>query len=427
MLSESTIEKLSILADAAKYDVSCASSGSNRSAKPGMVGSTALPGICHSFAADGRCISLLKVLLTNACIYDCAYCLNRSSNGDVKRATFSPEEVVALTMNFYRRNYIEGLFLSSGIIKSPDYTMEQLVAVVKTLRTQERFNGYIHLKGIPGADAALIEEAGKFVDRMSINIELPTTKSLRLLAPEKHRQSMIQPIQLIKEKISEYDAMRRGRAKAPDFVPAGQSTQMIIGATPEPDYSILKISEALYNRMSLKRVYYSGYMPVGKRSIVPQGHDVILRREHRIYQADWLMRFYGFEADEILTPDQPNFDMEMDPKCAWALRNMHLFPVDIHRAPYHMLLRIPGVGVRSAQRIVKARRFGVISLEALKKMGVVLKRAKHFITIDGRPAGTVDMNPAFIRPLLLDAPKPTSLFDLYPGVFDAPPQLEMPR
>lgn len=413
-------EKLSILADAAKYDVSCSSSGSARSGNKSLLGNTSLPGICHSYSDDGRCISLLKILFTNKCIYDCAYCINRCSNNDMPRAEFTPDEVVDLTIGFYRRNYIEGLFLSSGVIRNPNYTMELLLMVVKKLR-MARFNGYIHLKGIPGADHKLIEEAGKFVDRMSINIELPTTQSLRLLAPEKKRTDMIAPMGFIKEKMSEYKALGRQFKNAPTFVPAGQSTQLIVGATSDPDYKIIKISEALYKRMDLKRVYYSSYVPVGRTSLVSGPCIDLLKREHRIYQADWLLRFYGFTADEILTPDVPNLDMDVDPKCQWALRNLHLFPMDVNKVSFLELLRIPGVGNVSARRIMASRRFGPLSFDALKKMGVVMKRAKYFITCSGKPFGASDMDPFRLKQFMLDAPKPLntqmSLYELYPGQF----------
>ncbi|HAS72789.1 MAG TPA: putative DNA modification/repair radical SAM protein, partial [Clostridiales bacterium UBA8960] len=369
------LDKLKILADAAKYDVSCSSSGSDRKGSKAMLGNTALPGVCHSFAEDGRCISLLKILYTNKCIYDCAYCLNRSSNTEISRAEFTPDELVDITISFYRRNYIEGLFLSSGVVKNPNYTMEMLIRVVKRLRTEERFNGYIHLKGIPGADATLIETAGRYVDRMSINIELPTTRSLRLLAPEKSRSDMIAPMGMIKERISEYKALSQRFKNTPTFVPAGQSTQLIVGATDDVDLKIIKISEALYNRMSLKRVYYSAYIPVGKHEIASQNQLGLLKREHRIYQADWLMRFYGFKADEILTVSEPNLDLEIDPKAQWALRNLHLFPVEVNKVSFMELLRVPGIGNITARRIVASRKFGLLSYDALAKMGVVLKRA----------------------------------------------------
>jgi len=415
------LDKLTILADAAKYDVSCSSSGSDRKAVKGMLGNAAPPGICHSFSEDGRCISLLKILFTNKCIYDCAYCVNRASNGDMPRAEFTPDEVVAITINFYRRNYIEGLFLSSGVVKNPNHTMELLVDVVKKLREVERFNGYIHLKGIPGADQRLIDKAGRYVDRMSINIELPTTQSLRLLAPEKSRSEMIAPMGYIKEQIAEYKALSKRFQNTPSFVPAGQSTQLIVGATQEVDLKIIKISEALYNRMALKRVYYSAYVPVGKTEIATPNQLNLLRREHRIYQADWLLRFYGFKADEILTREEPNLDMEVDPKCQWALRNMHLFPMEINRVPFEALLRIPGIGNITARRIMASRRFGPLNFDSLIKMGVVMKRAKYFITCSGQVFGGIDLEPMKLKQQLIDAPKSQtsqmSMFELYPGQF----------
>ena len=413
------LEKLRVLADAAKYDVSCSSSGSNRPGNGKTLGNAALPGICHSFADDGRCISLLKILFTNKCIYDCAYCVNRRTNDAIERAEFTPDELVDLMIQFYRRNYIEGLFLSSGVVRSPNHTMELLIQVVKRLRNVEKFNGYIHLKGIPGADPHLIEEAGKFVDRLSVNIELPTAGSLRLLAPEKKRIDMIQPMQLIKEKSEEYTALKRQFSSAPLFVPAGQTTQLIIGATAEPDYSILKISEAFYNRLAMKRVYYSAYVPVGNVPMTLYDRGLTLQREHRIYQADWLLRFYGFKADEIVSKDAPNLDLAVDPKCHWALRHLAYFPVEVMKADLSMLLRVPGIGNVSARRIIKARRFGKLSYDSLKQLGVVLKRARYFITCSGKAYDTIDLDPSVLRPKLLDAPKQqqVTLFDLYPNVF----------
>lgn len=413
-----TLEKLKILADAAKYDVSCSSSGSNRSAKKGGLGNTALPGICHSWGDDGRCISLFKILLTNHCIYDCAYCQNRSSNMEVQRVAFTVDEVVNLTIQFYRRNYIEGLFLSSGIIKDPNHTMSLLVQVVKRLRTEEHFNGYIHLKGIPGADPWLIEEAGRHVDRLSINIELPTSKSLRLLAPDKDRKAMIEPMQFIREKHELYQVEKKIFRNTPEFVPAGQTTQLIVGASNEPDYQLLKISEAFYDKLKMKRVYYSAYMPVGNLPAVVEDTAMSLRREHRIYQADWLLRFYGFKAAEVLNESRPNLDMEVDPKCQWALANMQFFPVDVMKAPMHVLLRVPGIGHISARRIVQSRRFGNLDLEALKKLGVVVKRAKFFILIGGKSQGQIDQNPFQLRNLLLDSKSPQiNLFEAYPTLW----------
>lgn len=415
------LEKLKILADAAKYDVSCSSSGSERKGGKNMLGNTALPGICHSFAEDGRCISLLKILYTNKCIYDCSYCVNRSSNTEMPRAEFTPEEVVDITISFYRRNYIEGLFLSSGVVRNPNYTMEMLIRIVKRLREVEKFNGYIHLKGIPSADHMLIHQAGQYVDRMSINIELPTTQSLRLLAPEKSRTDMIAPMSFIKEKMTEYKTLGKRIKNTPEFVPAGQSTQLIVGADREPDLKIIKISEAFYKRLSLKRVYYSAYVPVGKSAIVASDHRDLLKREHRIYQADWLLRFYGFSADEILTREDPNLDMEVDPKCQWALRNMHLFPMEVNKVSFEELLRIPGIGNITARRIMASRRFGALSFDALIKIGVVMKRAKYFVTCGGKYYGGSNIDPTFLKIQLLDAPKifsnQLSMMDMFPEQF----------
>lgn len=411
-------EKLKILADAAKYDVSCSSSGTDRSGIKGQLGSAAQAGICHSWSEDGRCISLLKILMTNVCVYDCAYCVNRKSN-DIPRAAFTPEEVVSLTMNFYRRNYIEGLFLSSGILISPNETMTRLVDVVKKLRTVERFNGYIHLKGIPGADQALVEEAGKYVDRMSYNIELPTSSGLRLLAPEKDRKQIILPMQQLQKQITQFRDHRKRFQHTPKFVPAGQSTQMIIGATRETDFQVLKISEAMYERVGMKRVYYSAFVPGSNHPAVAHVGKPPLNREHRMYQADWLLRFYGFKADEILNEKDNTLDLSLDPKAQWALRHMHLFPVEVNKAPREMLLRIPGVGPTSVNRILRARKFSMLDFEDLKGMGIVLKRAKYFITCKGKYQGMGDVEPLTLRQKLLEPPKPEqiNLFQLHPEVF----------
>jgi putative DNA modification/repair radical SAM protein len=338
----------------------------------------------------------------------------------VPRAAFTPEEVVSLTINFYRRNYIEGLFLSSGIERSPDYTMQQLIAVIKKLRTQEGFNGYIHLKGIPGADEALVHEAGLYADRMSYNLELPTTRGLRLLAPEKERKRIIVPMQQVRDQTLAYRDMKKHVPSTPSFIPAGQSTQMIVGATDETDYHIIKIAEAMYDRLSLKRVYYSAFVPGSTHPAVMDRGRPPLNREHRIYQADWLLRFYGFKADEILTPEQPELDLLIDPKCQWALNHMAYFPMEVNRVSYAALLRIPGIGVTSARRIVNARRFAALSFEDLKGMGVVLKRAKYFITCKGQYQGEGDIEPVYLRRKLLEPPKPEqlSLFQTYPEVFD---------
>jgi putative DNA modification/repair radical SAM protein len=342
-------------------------------------------GICHSFAADGRCISLLKVLMTNACVYDCAYCINRKSN-PVRRAAFTPEEIADLTMQFYRRNYIEGLFLSSGIMRNPDYTTEQLIAALELLRNVYHFNGYIHVKAIPGADDALLSRLGLLADRMSVNIELPSQESLGILAPDKSKISILKPMGLIKDRITENSSDIVKYNHAPRFAPAGQSTQMIVGASPDTDYQILNLTEGLYRKYALKRVFFSAYTPVIEDSLLPSlDTKPPLLREHRLYQADWLLRFYGFQASELLDEAVPNFNPLLDPKCSWAVNHREQFPVEINRAPYEMLLRVPGIGVRSAQRIVKARRAGTLDFQALKKLGVVLKRAQFFITCKGRP------------------------------------------
>lgn len=377
-------EKLGILADAAKYDVACTSSGVDRQTAPGGIGNAVAAGICHSFAADGRCISLLKVLMTNACIYDCQYCINRRSN-DIPRATLTPQELAELTMGFYRRNYIEGLFLSSGVLKNPDYTTEQLIATLRLLREQYRFSGYIHVKAIPGADRQLLEQLGQLADRMSVNIELPSQSSLQLLAPDKSKQAILAPMGYIGSRIQESCTDLVKYRHAPKFVPAGQSTQMIIGATPDTDFRILHLTEALYQRYRLKRVFFSAYLPVGKNPLLPAlGTKPPLLREHRLYQADWLLRFYGFSASELLDEEHPSFNPWLDPKCSWALNHRERFPVDVNRAPYAELLRVPGIGVTSAKRILTARRTSSLDLAGLKKLGVVLKRAQYFITCSGQ-------------------------------------------
>lgn len=380
----SLMDKLGILTDAAKYDVACTSSGVERKGRPGSVGNCISAGICHSFAGDGRCISLLKILFTNECIYDCRYCQNRCSN-DVPRATFTPEEVCTLTMEFYRRNYIEGLFLSSGIIQSPTFTMELLYRTLWLLRNRYRFNGYIHVKAIPGADAELIRQTGFLADRMSVNLELPTAEGLRSLAPNKHRKNILTPMRQIQNGIHENQNDIVLYRNAPKFVTGGQATQMIIGATPENDYQLLNVAESLYRKFELKRVFYSAFVNVNEDSTLPATvSGPPLLREHRLYQADWLLRFYGFQASELLDEKRPFFNVMLDPKEDWAVRHLEFFPVEINRAPYQELLRVPGVGVKSAQRIVAARRSARLTFADLKKLGVVLKRALFFVTCNGK-------------------------------------------
>ncbi len=380
----SIMEKLGILTDAAKYDVACTSSGVERKGDGRSMGNCVQAGICHSFAADGRCISLLKILLTNECIYDCKYCQNRCSN-DVPRATFTPEEVCTLTMEFYRRNYIEGLFLSSGVLQSPGFTMELIYRTIWLLRNRYHFNGYIHVKGIPGADGELIRKVGFLVDRMSINLELPTAEGLRELAPNKHRKTILGPMRQIQNGIQSNKEELVVYRHAPKFVSGGQSTQMIIGATPESDYQIMQVAQGLYQRFDLKRVFYSAFVNVNEDKSLPMlpGGPPLLR-EHRLYQADWLLRFYGFQAEELLDEKRPFFNVLLDPKEDWAVRHLEQFPVEINRASYQMLLRVPGIGVKSARRIVAARRSTNLRFEDLKKIGVVLKRAIYFITCNGR-------------------------------------------
>jgi putative DNA modification/repair radical SAM protein len=398
-------EKLRILTGAAKYDVSCSSSSSNRSSKKGNIGSVAPSGICHSFTPDGRCISLLKILLTNYCIYDCSYCINRRSN-DIERASFTADEVVNITMNFYRRNYIEGLFLSSSIIKSANFTMELLTTVAHKLRNEHNFRGYIHLKAIPGADEDLIKKAGSLVDRMSVNIELPSSKSLKLLAPEKNKDDILKPMLNIKNNIITNKYERRKYKNSPIFVPGGQSTQLIVGATKESDLNILNLTENLYNKFDLRRVYYSAYIPVNSGTNLPDLKNPPTLREHRLYQGDWLLRVYGFKADELLNEKNPNFDINFDPKTTYALNNIHLFPVEINKASYNTLIRIPGIGIRGAQKIVSARRINSLDFFDLKKLGIVIKRAQYFITCKGKYYGTVAFDDMRIRKAL------TPKFDL---------------
>ena len=375
--------KLMILADAAKYDVACTSSGVSRSSGGTGLGNSRACGICHSFASDGRCISLLKILLTNDCIYDCKYCKNRVSN-DVPRATFTPEEICRLTIGFYRRNYIEGLFLSSGVIKNPHYTMELILETVRLLREKYDFKGYIHVKSIPGADEDLILRTGYYADRMSCNLELPTAEGLKKLAPNKTRQLILQPLRQVQKGILQNKEELTIYRHTPKFVPAGQSTQVIVGATPESDYEIISVAEAMYKKFSLRRVFYSAYIAVNKDELLPAvDTKPPLLREHRLYQADWLMRFYGFRADELLSEQHASFNIALDPKCDWALRHLDQFPVEINKASYEMILRVPGIGVTGARRICRARRYAILDFNDLKRMGIVLKRAMYFITCSG--------------------------------------------
>lgn len=404
-MDENVLEKLKVLAESAKYDVSCSSSGTTRSNKKNGIGNTAGWGICHSFAEDGRCISLLKIMLTNHCIYDCAYCINRRSN-DLKRATLSVSELVNLTIEFYRRNYIEGLFLSSGVVRNPDYTMERLVRVAKDLRLVHRFNGYIHLKSIPGASRELVNDAGLYADRLSVNIEIPNEKSLQLLAPEKNFPSIFKPMSYIQQGVLESTEERKKYRYAPRFAPAGQSTQMIVGASVETDKDILGLSSSLYQRPSMKRVYYSGYIPVNEYdNRLPALKQPPLVRENRLYQADWLLRFYEFKVDEIVNDAFPDLDLEIDPKLSWALRHPEVFPLDINRADYEMLLRVPGIGVKSARLIIVSRRYARLGASQLKKIGVVMKKAQYFITCHELPVRTVnELSPDTVRSLLTRKP-----------------------
>ncbi|MCZ4243070.1 putative DNA modification/repair radical SAM protein [Pedobacter punctiformis] len=394
-------EKLNILADAAKYDVSCSSSGGTRKNDNKGLGDSHASGICHTYTEDGRCVSLLKILLTNHCIYDCAFCVSRKSN-DVKRAAFTVDEVVELTMNFYRRNYIEGLFLSSGIFKNADFTMERLLLVVKKLRLEQRYNGYIHLKTIPGASDELIKEAGLYADRMSINLEMPTEAGLKLLAPEKSHADVIKPLSFVQNNIVQFAADKKLIKHIPKFVPAGQSTQMVIGATPESDKEVMYTANAFYKKFSLKRVYYSGYVPISNDSRMPiLGTQPPLLRENRLYQTDWLMRFYGFKVQEILNDANPNLDVDIDPKLSWAIRNMQHFPVDINKADYAMILRIPGIGVMSAKKIVQARKFGKLRIDQLKKIGVAYNRARYFMICADSPYQLKDYQGTQIKAFIL--------------------------
>ena len=391
-MEQTLMDKLTILADSAKYDVACTSSGASRTARPGTVGSCYAPGCCHAFTADGRCVSLLKVLMTNCCSFDCGYCVNRRSN-DIPRATFAPRELAELTMEFYRRNYIEGLFLSSAVLGTPDYTTERMLAVLRLLRGEYRFGGYIHAKAIPGTSPELLQQLGYLADRLSVNVELPSERSLNLLAPDKGRHSIFRPMKQIavsgaasREELTLY-------RHAPKFAPAGQSTQMIVGASPETDYHILKLTEGMYQKYGLKRVFYSAYIPVAEDTRLPAlDTKPPLLREHRLYQADWLLRFYGFRANELLDDNAPDFDPALDPKCCWALRHPEFFPVEVNRADYEALLRVPGIGVVSAKRILVARRSGALRAEDLKKLGVVMKRAQYFLTCGGRYASPLKLS-----------------------------------
>ena len=394
-------EKLEILADAAKYDVSCSSSGGNRKNTNKGLGDSSSSGICHTYTEDGRCVSLLKILLTNFCIYDCAYCVTRKSN-DIQRAAFTVDEVVDLTINFYRRNYIEGLFLSSGIFKNADYTMERLVRVAKKLRLEHNFNGYIHLKSIPGASDELMREAGLYADRLSMNLEIPTESGLKLLAPDKNHQDMINPMRFVKNELIQYKEEKKKFKSTPKFAPAGQSTQVIVGATQENDFQIIQVADHFYNNFNLKRVYYSGYVPVSNDARLPAiGAQVPLVRENRLYQADWLMRFYGFKANEILEKNNPFLDLEVDPKMGWALRNITQFPVIIQNAPLEMILRVPGIGVKSAHKIVYARRFQNLTMEHLKKIGVSVNRSKYFISVSNENTHLKFLNALNLKEIIL--------------------------
>lgn len=412
--------KLEILSGAAKYDVSCSSSGGKRRNPGNGLGDSSASGICHSFTEDGRCVSLLKILLTNHCIFDCAYCVSRRSN-DVPRAGFTVEEVVELTMDFYRRNYIEGLFLSSGIFKDADTTMERLVRVAKTLRTEHRFYGYIHLKGIPGASDELMREAGRYADRLSVNMEIPTQSGLKLLAPEKDHASMLQPMATVRQEILAHQDSRKHLRTTPRFAPAGQSTQLIIGATPETDLQVITLADRVYRQFGMRRVYYSGYVPMLEDKRLPALSSAVpMVRENRLYQADWLMRFYGFAAQELLDPQQPFLDLELDPKTAWALRHLEDFPVNIQTAPLEHLLRIPGIGVRTARRMVQARRFERLTLEHLQRMGAVLRRARYFLYSPASPNPWLqDYSPERLRAQLLAQATPRRGLSPQLSLFDA--------
>lgn len=394
------LEKLRILSDAAKYDASCSSSGSKRANANKGLGNSDGMGICHSYTEDGRCVSLLKILFTNHCIYDCAYCVSRRSN-DVRRAGFTVEEVVDLTINFYRRNYIEGLFLSSGIFKNADYTMERMVRVARVLREQHHFNGYIHLKAIPGASPELLHEAGLYADRLSVNIEIPSEASLQKVAPEKNYRDIISPMNFLRSETEKYSAERPHIKSVPTFLPAGQSTQLIVGASPENDRHILRLANGLYQQQKLKRVYYSGYVPIATDKRVPDLAAPPLVRENRIYQADWLLRFYGFSVDEIVDEIHPDLDLEIDPKLSYALRNPEKFPVDINKDDFELVLRVPGIGVKSAKKIISSRRHQRLNIDHLQQMGVVLKRARYFISCPGIQAKSGSWQTAEIRSAII--------------------------
>lgn len=402
------LEKLTILTDAAKYDAACTSSGGDRAPKRGFLGNTSasVAGCCHSFSADGRCISLLKVLLTNRCVYDCKYCVNRRSN-DTPRAAFTPEELADLTIQFYRRNYIEGLFLSSGVFRNPDYTTELMIRTLTLLRETYRFNGYIHAKAIPGTSPELVERLGFLADRLSVNIELPSEAGLRSLAPDKTKGAILTPMRQIQVRNRQSREELVKYRHAPKFAPAGQSTQLIVGATADTDLHILRLTQGLYDRYQLKRVFYSAYVPVVEHALLP-ARDVKppLLREHRLYQADWLLRFYGFRAEELLDEDHPAFDTQVDPKCSWALAHLDFFPVEVNRADRESLLRVPGVGVLSARRILAARRAGPLHIEDLKKLGVVMKRAQYFLTASGRMAEGLRFTPDSLLRSLIAAERP---------------------
>ena len=402
------LEKLTILTDAAKYDAACTSSGGTRTSKKGYIGNTSssVAGCCHSFSADGRCVTLLKVLMTNCCVYDCKYCVNRRSN-DTRRAAFTPEELADLTINFYRRNYIEGLFLSSGVLQNPDYTTERMIRTLRILRETYRFNGYIHTKAIPGTSPELVEQLGLLADRLSVNIELPSEAGLKTLAPDKTKQAILAPMRQIQTRNQQNKEDLVKYRHAPKFAPAGQSTQLIVGATPDSDLHILRLTQGLYDKYCLKRVFYSAYVPVVEHALLP-AKDVKppLLREHRLYQADWLLRFYGFRAEELLDDQHPDFDPRVDPKCSWALNHLDFFPVEVNTADYEALLRVPGIGVTSARRILTARRVGRVHLDDLRRMGVVMKRAQYFLTASGKMPDGLRFTPDSLLRGLIAAEQP---------------------